>query len=1171
MGHLLVPITVEAFAANRHNEKEKWISDVMPDFTALSDTILGDNLQKPPFSLQKPLESGVHVHFILPDALTHGTEEECDFRYPDIPDRWLVVRIWKKPQEPAFELAAWMVESDYVGMEETAVPVPALQDREQPYRYMGRSYRLDEEPEEGEYLGGLTVFGPGDPAFAAYYPNCRGVLGFHDPLEDVPCGVLSYFVAGWYGSGSDPLAQLDVKAWQSKLEEFSWKVSGMPETDDEGHVRSRILCHGTVCGVEWRGPEASYDDGRPKGHVAVTVGDTSVEALSALMASRLEGEDPQDMEFLLNALQYGCLELADEIDGRQKIADIIHDARFSDDRAGKQWELAADKEAVLTDESRLLHGDLVKLQEESDRWGRKYDSLRQRLYDVWHSYFLLYEDPFFTPKGSPSREALYSLFQSLCSELESERKRGAGLSAKREAAERKLRSALSQHDRDYHMENVPAAGYRQSAAPVLLFSGEGLQRGFVYGEDGRFDRDNKLVCRLSDEIVQSLDVQVRTSSGAEKAVVIGRRELLSYCTGMSLPEDMQSLVCESMLLDISSAGTLAAVAYRLSGIVCGEKELEELAGQIRQMQTIPWSGLICGESGDGKQSVRELAAQCGFRGVFPSKAAVNFYEPSMNTLFLEWKVMFYPTKTGGQEDHAMEGWAFHDRDYEYDGAVLDTPAMFMGRTVVTPHSQRIFQAALQKQAKQCEDITLRKKLEQAGKLLEELCLLSQSLDGFQENLTGRQPGPGFPYMITSADLSEDQRAAAMTLAVKKYLQEFSAVPAMDSDRFFPIRAGLLKIQEVQLVGSFGQRQTITADFDTISGTSAMRPPAGVKADAVLRPRISQGGRVSAEWMPAKETAPSPVCGYVIPDRLNHGLMVYDAEGIRLGDLQLVWRDDKSFCRWHPAPSADGREITDVDSIPNADLKGLAVALLHTEEGVFAGFLQSIEERQDKTLPEDASHNGEESLLGGRPMALVRAGVSLSLKGLPEYRKSMGNIGDFDSGRFEDTWFDVAVGDPSRCHEGCVRCFAGTDGKIMYDAGYDCGRTLQVRHDGVPVQMALLVEPASPVTFYTGAYPAIQLRLPEEFYKDAYSRMYKSTALYPLLGAAEGVRLPVSEAACESWSLLCPQTEGGYTQAPILPDLPAFSEERLWILDGQLAERQGEENEQEQNADLSADP
>lgn len=1152
MGSLLVPIAVEAFVANRHNEKEKWISDVMPDFTALSDTILGDNLQKPPFSLREPLAAGAHVHFILPDALTHGVEENGTFRYPNVPDRWLVVRIWQKTQDPAFEMAAWMVESDYVGMEETPVPVPRLQDAEQPYRYMGRCYRLGEEPGKGEYLGGLTVFGPGDPAFAAYYPNCRGVLGFHDPLEDVPCGVLSYFAAGWYGSGSDPLAGLDAGAWRGRMEEFAWKVSGSPETDGEGRVCSGILCHGTVCGVEWRGPEASYDDGRPKGHVAVTVGDTSAEALSALMASRLEGGNPQDMEFLLNALQYGCLELADDIDGRQKIADVIHAARFSGDRAGGKWELAADGEAKpLTAESRLLYGELAERQEESNCWGRKYDSLRQRLYDVWHTYLLLYEDPCFTPPGSPSREELYSLFQSLCKELDRERDRGAEVMERRDAAKMALQSALSQNDGAYRIEGVPPEGYRQSVPPVLLFSGEGLRRGFVYGEDGRFDKDKKLLCRFAGETVQSLEVPVQTSPGKEITVVIGREELLPFCTGVALPENMQGLVCESLLLDPSSAETLAAAACRLAGAACGKTEREELAGRIRKIQTMPWSSLVCGEDGDGGRGVPALASQCGFRGILPSKAAVTFYEPSMNTLFLEWKVLFYPTKTDGRAEHALEGWTFCGTDYAYDGAVFGTPAMYMGRTVVTPHSQRIFQAALEKQAKRCEDEALREKLEQAGKLLEDLCLLSQSLDGFQENLTGRQPSPRFPYMITSGDLAQDPKAAAMTDAVKKYLQDFPAVPAMDSDRFFPVRAGLLKIQEIQLVGSFGQRQLVTADFDTVSCTADMRPPAGVEADALLKPRISQGGCVSAEWMSAGEESASPVCGYVIPDRWNHGLIVYDAEGVRLGNLQLVWRKGKSFCRWQPVPSADGQETVDVECFQDEDLKGFAKALLRTGEGVFGKFLQSVEDRQDRTLPEDVSHSAEESLLCGRPMALVRAGVCLSLKGLPEYRKSAGNPAAFDSGGFEEAWFEVAVGDPSRCYEGCVRCFVGTDRKTMYDTGYGCGHTLRVKHDGVPVQMALLVDPASPVTFYTGAYPAIQLRLPEECYKDACGRMYKSTALYPLLGTEEGVRLPVSEAAGGEWGLLCPQREGGYTRTRILPDLPAFAQERLWILEGQL--------------------
>ena len=78
-------------------------------------------------------------------------------------------------------------------------------------------------------------------------------------------------------------------------------------------------------------------------------------------------------------------------------------------------------------------------------------------------------------------------------------------------------------------------------------------------------------------------------------------------------------------------------------------------------------------------------------------------------------------------------------------------------------------------------------------------------------------------------------------------------------------------------------------------------------------------------------------------------------------------------------------------------------------------------------------------------------------------------------------------------------------------------------------------------------------------------MYKSTALYPLLGTEEGVRLPVSEAAGGEWGLLCPQREGGYTRTRILPDLPAFAQERLWILEGQLTSL-ADDNEADGNTD-----
>ena len=44
------------------------------------------------------LPKGVHLHWALPDALTRGAENGGSVRFPAVPDRWLVTRIFLRPQ-----------------------------------------------------------------------------------------------------------------------------------------------------------------------------------------------------------------------------------------------------------------------------------------------------------------------------------------------------------------------------------------------------------------------------------------------------------------------------------------------------------------------------------------------------------------------------------------------------------------------------------------------------------------------------------------------------------------------------------------------------------------------------------------------------------------------------------------------------------------------------------------------------------------------------------------------------------------------------------------------------------------------------------------------------------------------------------------------------------------
>src|SRR5262249_26204552 len=140
------------------------------------------------------LRAGMHLHWALPDALTRGRQAEGGgprAEFPAVPNRWLVRRTGGGLPD-----RAWVVESDYLhpagtgGAAGVAGPFPKPGEKT-PFRYLGRSVAAElwHEGEPGaQYVRQLTAVGflldgdtgYSDPAFAALYPNCHSVFGFHD-------------------------------------------------------------------------------------------------------------------------------------------------------------------------------------------------------------------------------------------------------------------------------------------------------------------------------------------------------------------------------------------------------------------------------------------------------------------------------------------------------------------------------------------------------------------------------------------------------------------------------------------------------------------------------------------------------------------------------------------------------------------------------------------------------------------------------------------------------------------------------------------------------------------------------------------------------------------------------------------------------------------------------
>ena len=286
---LLVPVHIDALAVGKAlppKEIFQW-TNLAANFAKLNGNYLfgaelgGDiGSDGNPFNEAAGLEPGIHLHFRLPRALTHGNQSGAEkISFPPIPNRWLVQRFSGSGETGGkVSYKAWLVKSDGKPAEPAnGITWPTFhEDKPVEFQEIGACTEvtgpLVEQDETA--LVPITAIGSGDPAFSAYYPACRGVLGFYDQMADVAADTrLSYLVTGWYSdSQDDPLAKFfsefrskhsispgdltheqqdqqltELQAWAT---ERDWNI-----IFDKLHPPpARLLCHGLVRGITWQGP-----------------------------------------------------------------------------------------------------------------------------------------------------------------------------------------------------------------------------------------------------------------------------------------------------------------------------------------------------------------------------------------------------------------------------------------------------------------------------------------------------------------------------------------------------------------------------------------------------------------------------------------------------------------------------------------------------------------------------------------------------------------------------------------------------------------------------------------------------------------------------------------------------------------------------------------------------
>lgn len=330
---LLIPINIEALPIH-----EKFASNNLrwKDLSVNYEQLLsrqGKNLEDGELhvtedELYKP---GIHLHWALPNALTHGIQQETEYVFPNAPDRWIVIRVQATKSKPL--LKQWLIESNHIAPDGSSSWVTVQNNVFTPTA-IGKSSIYDETYRESETASTpITAIGPGNAAFAALYASSRNVFGFHDDLKDLQgTGVVSYFVAGWYAKDEhDPLTKNEFSTQHiaNKLKESVLAHFELPEEEHDFINFTGLLCYGTLKNVSTQAQElikyTAHKD------INITLANTSLEAKSAQLAEQTKLNEKWLCAFLSDQLK--------DLSALKQLDEPVSEATFVPIEGGILWEI----------------------------------------------------------------------------------------------------------------------------------------------------------------------------------------------------------------------------------------------------------------------------------------------------------------------------------------------------------------------------------------------------------------------------------------------------------------------------------------------------------------------------------------------------------------------------------------------------------------------------------------------------------------------------------------------------------------------------------------------------------------------------------------------------------------------------------------------------------------
>jgi hypothetical protein len=921
---LLVPIHIDGLVVGTSFPSDntfQW-TNLAPNFAKLSDRYCfgaelgGDSgSDGNPFEKAADLQPGIHLHFRLPRALTHGSQSGAEgISFPPIPNRWLVQR-YSASDAANGKLSgkAWLIRSDGQPADRTnGITWPTFhKDKAAEFQKIGACTEvtgpLAEQDEAA--LVTITAIGPGDPAFSAYYPASRGVLGFHDPVTGIPKGSrLSYLVTGWYADPEDdPLGRLlaefranssippgDLTPEQrdkyfTKLQRWA-KEQAWSITEIKPHTSpARLLCHGLVRGITWQGPTHNYmqsEEGAASSQPAVfpanpdnhtkayklAVGNTAAEAVAALL---VPGAVDQD---LLTALQG---DLLSQSVTAAELQHELHERRFNGVQGGSIFLIRPEPDLPDTNQTagppkaagtnpipaglRKLLRDLNARQQRCDDLSRRVEDLRWQVYALWYLWTNELRGRGVSERSNELDRQLKVAKKALATEQTAWHR----ARKERDASERSLHDALGEQfktqpdgtptlnagkrELKYRLALVPAPPFQRPGDPAIALQGPAMARLKTWSST-----DNKLACRISGQEVTGIVLAIPSGSIATVTAEQLFADLFPQPNTLPGPGGIHwSLFLEALLLDECNAATIAGLASRPH-----EKELSDT---VRSLQNPGSTAAQQKPATDPNSLIGRLPDQS-----FPIKWDGNPWIP----LFLVWEVSWqsaYASPAASDDalpqDLLSSRWNFGDnaggdlmlKDEGPYPAGSAGEASYQGYAILTPSTANNLVQRLEALDKSHPLVNI----------LKNQRVLAQSLDGFNDALLVQQLGVQLPPLDfdkwwdsngQSCEISPVD--AAINDGFDERRDTFRTAPRVAGEPFLPIRAGRLGVTRLSIVDAFGQ--TLKLPIAQINASAAGDWPARMlrrasscvvgstasTADAKfveLRPRFVQPMRLRFDW------------------------------------------------------------------------------------------------------------------------------------------------------------------------------------------------------------------------------------------------------------------------------------------------------------------------------------